>query len=324
MKTSADNNHPSNMSDADMSRLVDAAKAAYENAYAPYTEFPVGAAFRTRDGRIFSGACLEAVTHRGLDATESAIGRMVSRNGWEYNEGTLEITDIVYYVPNIDKKNNRHLPSPEARGFLSVFAGGGDIMTHYATADQGVVLSRPLSSLITDVPKIGKLPRSLQERFEKFGNQPPLEKEKKHIAPEDAEKLLMARFNALNPKSDFAVGVLIKTEDGHEFTGCNIEFGPNLAMHAEQVACADMVTTLGPDAKIKEMVVQVDGDTPWIACPVCINTISEFRSDATTITAASANGAAFTKKYTNIFTEGGFEGYRVRQVRHPAPPQNGK
>ena len=43
-----------------MSRdLFDAAVAAMANAHAPYSKFPVGAALRTEDGRIYSGCNIE-------------------------------------------------------------------------------------------------------------------------------------------------------------------------------------------------------------------------------------------------------------------------
>ncbi len=40
-------------------RLVDAASSARANAYAPYSEYSVGAALLTRDGRIFVGCNVE-------------------------------------------------------------------------------------------------------------------------------------------------------------------------------------------------------------------------------------------------------------------------
>ena len=39
--------------------LLERAEAAAANAYAPYSEFHVGAAVRTRDGRIFEGVNVE-------------------------------------------------------------------------------------------------------------------------------------------------------------------------------------------------------------------------------------------------------------------------
>ena len=43
--------------------LVDAAQAARENSYSPYSKFPVGAAVLTTDGKIFSGTNIENASY---------------------------------------------------------------------------------------------------------------------------------------------------------------------------------------------------------------------------------------------------------------------
>jgi cytidine deaminase len=64
-----------------MSRSVEAlfaaAKAAYSNAYAPYSKFPVGAAIRTPEGDIFSGCNVENAAYpQGACAEAGAIAEM--------------------------------------------------------------------------------------------------------------------------------------------------------------------------------------------------------------------------------------------------------
>ncbi len=51
------------MTDVDWSALRDAARAAMRHAYAPYSDFPVGAAGLTDDGRIVSGCNVENASY---------------------------------------------------------------------------------------------------------------------------------------------------------------------------------------------------------------------------------------------------------------------
>jgi homotetrameric cytidine deaminase len=58
-------------------QLFDAARAARANAYAPYSEFPVGAAIRTATGAIFSGCNVENAAYpSGVCAETAAIAAM--------------------------------------------------------------------------------------------------------------------------------------------------------------------------------------------------------------------------------------------------------
>ena len=59
--------------------LLHAASDAMRNAYAPYSEFRVGAAVRARSGAIYAGANVENVAYpQGQCAEASAIGAMVA------------------------------------------------------------------------------------------------------------------------------------------------------------------------------------------------------------------------------------------------------
>ena len=58
--------------------LFEAARAAMHFSYAPYSKFPVGAAIRADDGRIYTGANIENLSFpQGWCAEPTAIGCMI-------------------------------------------------------------------------------------------------------------------------------------------------------------------------------------------------------------------------------------------------------
>jgi len=72
----------------DLEKLVESAKGVWKKAYAPFSEFKVGAAVRTKDGKIFTGCNIESASY-GLTvcAERVAIWKAVS-------EGEREFTNI--------------------------------------------------------------------------------------------------------------------------------------------------------------------------------------------------------------------------------------
>ena len=76
--------------------LVAMARAAAGNAYAPYSDFPVGAAVRTTDGRRFAGANVENAAYpQGQCAEASAIGALATGGGGQ-------IAEIVVAAPSTE------------------------------------------------------------------------------------------------------------------------------------------------------------------------------------------------------------------------------
>ncbi|MGE6739681.1 cytidine deaminase [Allorhizobium pseudoryzae] len=62
--------------------LFEAARGAMARAYAPYSKFPVGAAIRADDGKIYVGANVENLSFpQGWCAEPTAIGNMVMGGG---------------------------------------------------------------------------------------------------------------------------------------------------------------------------------------------------------------------------------------------------
>jgi len=74
--------------------LIDLANEARRRAYAPYSNYPVGAALRTRSGRIFTGCNVESAAYpTSMCAERVAIFKAVS-------EGEKEFDVIAVVTPN--------------------------------------------------------------------------------------------------------------------------------------------------------------------------------------------------------------------------------
>ena len=62
--------------------MIDAARAVREKAYAPYSQFKVGACLRTETGELVVGANIENAAYpQGQCAEASAIGTMIAHGG---------------------------------------------------------------------------------------------------------------------------------------------------------------------------------------------------------------------------------------------------
>ena len=95
--------------------LFATARSAMALAHAPYSKFPVGAAIRTEDGHVYSGANIEVASYpEGWCAETTALAHYVMGGG-----GT--ITDIVV----VAEKMPRITPCGGCRQRLAEFAGPG-------------------------------------------------------------------------------------------------------------------------------------------------------------------------------------------------------
>lgn len=93
--------------------LFRAASAAMAKAHAPYSRFPVGAALRTEDGRIFAGANIEVASYpEGWCAETTALGHYVMGGGGR-------ITEIAV----VAERMARITPCGGCRQRLAEFAG---------------------------------------------------------------------------------------------------------------------------------------------------------------------------------------------------------
>ena len=119
-----------------MQDLFDAARAAFENAHAPYSNFRVGAALRTPSGRIFCGANVENASYpEGNCAEASAIAAMVAA-------GERQITEALVVAAG----ERLCTPCGGCRQRLAEFAGP-DVPVHLC-APQGLRRTVTLGDLL--------------------------------------------------------------------------------------------------------------------------------------------------------------------------------
>ena len=116
--------------------LLKAATQAMANAYAPYSDFPVGAAVRGSNGKIYAGCNIENASYpEGWCAETSALSHMVS-------DGERLATEILV----IAEKKPRTTPCGGCRQRLSEFAGR-DVFVHLCDGS-GIVETITLGDLL--------------------------------------------------------------------------------------------------------------------------------------------------------------------------------
>ena len=79
----------------DAPSLREAAIAALENAYAPYSNFRVGAALRTADGRVITGCNMENSAYGlAICAETLAVASAVSQGLTDFDEIAIATEDV--------------------------------------------------------------------------------------------------------------------------------------------------------------------------------------------------------------------------------------
>ncbi|MFY0621649.1 MAG: cytidine deaminase [Pelagimonas sp.] len=116
--------------------LSEAARAVRENAYAPYSNFKVGAALHAPSGAIYSGCNVENVAYpEGTCAEAGAIAAMIAAGETEITEAYV-IADSPAPVP----------PCGGCRQKLAEFAKG-DVTVTLATTE-GIETAMKVSDLL--------------------------------------------------------------------------------------------------------------------------------------------------------------------------------
>ncbi|WP_099865967.1 cytidine deaminase [Pararhizobium haloflavum] len=116
--------------------LFKTAREAMGRAHAPYSKFPVGAAIRADDGKVYAGANIEVISFpEGWCAETTAIGHMVMAGGRRIEE-----------VAVIAEKMARCTPCGGCRQRLAEF-GTPDTRIHLCDAS-GIVETVTLAELL--------------------------------------------------------------------------------------------------------------------------------------------------------------------------------
>lgn len=103
--------------------LIDAAKEVRRNAYAPYSNFKVGAAVQTKAGTVFSGCNVENVAYpEGICAEAGAIAAMIAAG----ENGIVEVAVIADSPSPVP-------PCGGCRQKLAEFATGDVVVTMATT-----------------------------------------------------------------------------------------------------------------------------------------------------------------------------------------------
>ena len=116
-------------------QLMEVAREASKNAYAPYSRFPVGAALECCDGTIFKGCNIEnAALGSSICAERTAICKAVS-------EGHTQFSRIAIYGEGEDYC----MPCGECRQFMSEFSKDIEVL---CSRSDGRYVSYRLSELL--------------------------------------------------------------------------------------------------------------------------------------------------------------------------------
>ena len=116
--------------------LFPAAVDAMARAHAPYSKFPVGAAIRTVDGRVYAGANIEVASYpEGWCAETTALSQCVMGGGGEIAE-----------VCVVAERMARITPCGGCRQRLAEF-GRADTRLHLCD-DKGIVETTTLGAML--------------------------------------------------------------------------------------------------------------------------------------------------------------------------------
>ncbi len=129
--------------------LVREALAASKNAYAPYSGFAVGAAVRTKSGRIYSGANIENAAYAVVTCAEISAIAAANAAG-DFNLAAIAVAGHKFY-PSPDQDASQ-LVTPCGRCRQAIFEAseisGGDVRVFSANGDLSQINESSISELL--------------------------------------------------------------------------------------------------------------------------------------------------------------------------------
>jgi cytidine deaminase len=125
-----------NLTNEEQQALIDLANEVRKRAYVPYSNYPVGAALRTKSGRVFTGVNVENAAYpQTMCAERVAIFKAVSDGETEF-----EVISVV--------TNNGGSPCGGCRQVLAEF--GLDIIVLIANGDGKLVKEMTVNELLPE------------------------------------------------------------------------------------------------------------------------------------------------------------------------------
>ncbi len=120
-----------------INNLMTSASKAYENAYAPYSRFSVGAAILDENNNIYSGCNVENAAYpSGSCAEEQAIGNMIVNGG-----------KIIKHILVIGKSDELITPCGACRQRIREFCDANTLI-HICHIEKGLQRSFHLDELL--------------------------------------------------------------------------------------------------------------------------------------------------------------------------------
>ncbi len=97
----------------DLKKEIDLAKKTRDNAYAPYSNYRVGAVLKTKDGKIYSGCNIENYGIQSICAERVAFSTAISLGEKDFK--------YIIIVGGIDNNLEECVPCGYCRQFMSEF-----------------------------------------------------------------------------------------------------------------------------------------------------------------------------------------------------------